>query len=202
MKTINRARNLVVATLVSALALGGTGVAHAASPSAGGSPAGAAATSVPETYGARDVVAFFLLGTGPIFDTHPGLAKSLGMQRQDVPDDVVDLVLADVLAVDEDFGMSVVEPIQSGDPLRAEQALRSLAETARRLVESVPEGRADGSRWLYTTNVVATINVAGAVLVVGAAGVVLAAAIVLYVADGGSTRFDRELRAQAVADAL
>lgn len=154
-------------------------------------------------YSARDVVSFFLLSTGPLFDSHPQLASDLGLHYQDVPDEVINQVLDAVEAIDRNFDQTVVEPIQSGDPLRGEAALTVLSEIAEQLA-SPSAVRATARGWFYTTNYIATINVAGGALVavVAGAAVVAAIAVVLYSPAENLTRFERELRTLTITKAL
>ncbi|RMI14098.1 hypothetical protein, partial [Cellulomonas triticagri] len=134
-------RSVIGVTVAAAVAVVPVGGAVAdAGKGMGAAPVGASGQEW-SRFSDRDVVSFFLLATGPLFDTHRGLARELGMQRQEVPAQVVDEVLAAVRSIDPDFDSDVLAPIQSGDPVRAEAALSRLAEIAEQISEPGTDAR-------------------------------------------------------------
>lgn len=195
------ARSFIGAAVALAVAVSGASSATAASASA--AHRAEQSNRAELKYSARDIVSFFLLSTGPLFDSHPQLAEDLGLTYQDVPAEVIDQVLADVEAIDPNFEKTVVEPIQAGDPVRGEAALTALSEIAGQLA-APSAGRATAQGWFYTTNYIATINVAGGALVavVAGAAIVSAIAVVLYSPTENLTRFEQELRTLTITEAL
>jgi SdpC family antimicrobial peptide len=161
-------------------------------------------------YDTRAVISYFILGTGPLIQSHQDLSDALGIVPQEVPDDVIDELVSQFEAVDAELMTRVVEPIQSGDPARAQAALEALsadvALVAERLQSQAGDPaaaqRATARGWTYTINWVATVQAAAAGAYVLAAAAVVVLAIVLYSPADSATEFDRELAAKAVAQGL
>lgn len=191
-----------------ALALVGGGISVLPAESARASERQGATTDF--KYSARDVVSFFVLGTGPVMASRPELAKTMNIEKRVVPADVIDDLVALFNRVDHDFDERVVQPVQSGDPMRAEAALSTFARDFEAVTKEMKnEGgtsakQADGSARgaVYTINWAVTVHAGAVVVAVLGAAVAVALAIVLYRPDSGVTRFDREYAARSIAKDL
>lgn len=161
-------------------------------------------------YSVRDVISFFALATGPLFESHGELAEKLHLAKQVLPDSTIDRVVSMYEAVDPLLRESVVEPMQSGDPMRAQRAIERLGADALevdKLIQSaslVAEDGREGRGWTITTSWAVTVQVAAAagyVVALGAA-VVAGVFVLLYRPAGELTEFERELSARAVAESF
>lgn len=196
--------------LTAAVMLSTGGAANAASPAAIHTEVAAkkANDAAKMKYSSRDIISFFVLRTGPLFESHADLATQLGMTYQTVPDSVIDEVVAEFEAFDPDFEKKVAVPIQSGNPQRAQKALEHLSNDLTTIVDAKGSVSALGTNsaqgWFKTVNYVATAQVAAAGAVVLALAVVAAGAVLvlLYEPSDASTEFEREFLALSVADAL
>jgi len=164
-------------------------------------------------YSTEDVLSFFVLSTGPLFDTHAALADKLNLQQQEVPEALVTDVVSRFEAADPDLLERVIEPVQSGDPLRAQAGMEALSEDAEivnaQLLKEQGRQASDPNRasargWLYTTSYVATVQIGAAAAYVAALGaaVVAGVVVVLYQPNGEATEYDRQLAARAISGAL
>lgn len=177
----------------------------------------AKASTADQKYSDRDVVAFFVLGTGRIYDDKPELAKSLGITRQDVSDADIEYVLQKFNEVDPEFNSAVTNALQSGDAERAQSGLDRLVDDSSKVADRIQAESnsgtertpgsalaAKGKGKIYQTNYVVTTNVA----VGGAAAVVLVAAaavcvvVVLYSPDASATSYEKDLLASKVSRGL
>lgn len=159
--------------------------------------------------GARDLVAFFVLGAGSMMSTHPDLAADLGIDPQEVPSELVDALFDRMVAVDLDLAAATV-PLGSGDPVLVNRALERLkTAVAAVLVEdgaavTAPPGDGRGLVWnvnhFVTTNVGAAVNLAVAVVL--ATAVTLAVPVALFSSAAGGGRYDQELFALKIAERL
>lgn len=203
--------NRVIQTLVgagaaAAMVIGVTAPATASPEVTPHAASAAASGDVALRYSERDIVAFFLLGTGPVLATHQELARTLGIRQQEVPDATIDALVTRIVAIDPNFQQTVVEPIQSGDPVRAKAALDSLSVTTAKLTASrlgttsraTPQGAWKLTNWVLTTNAAA----AAFVVAVAAAAVVGPVLVVLYRPSESMTRFEGELQALEITEAL
>jgi SdpC family antimicrobial peptide len=159
----------------------------------------------PVEYSTRDVISFFLLATGPLMESHPELASNLGLINHAVDDATIDAFVAEILEIEPNFDARITEPIQSGDPLRAQAAIESLTLIAQKYVA----GHQSANRMAATPSGSAqakakTVTVVWGALVVAVAGVVAVGAIfvVLYSPTDSSTRFESELLSLDVAAAF
>ncbi|MDJ0376262.1 hypothetical protein [Cryobacterium sp. PH31-L1] len=164
-------------------------------------------------YSTTDVISFFVLSSGSIFNSNPELAERLGLEHQDVPSETVDELVALFEEIDPHLTARVVEPVQSGNPLRAQAGIKALGEDVKlvntrlmgeQAANRVSTGRASANGWLWTQSYVATVQIAAAagyVLALGAA-VVAGVFVLLYEPNTGATKFDRELAARAISGAL
>lgn len=220
MRAIKRLAPLTLGAAVAAVSIGlAAGPVQAETVADGPSVEQGSSTAANElTYSDEEVVAFFVLGAGKIYDENPELAESMGIPRQDVSKEDVEYVTNLFLSVDPDFHEGVTEAVQSGDPDKAQDGLDRLvsdAEAVREKLES--ENAQSGSEsteasaqaakaagGVYTTNYVAVANVA----VGGTAAVVLVAAaavgvvVVLYSPDATATDYEKDLLASNVAESL
>lgn len=164
-------------------------------------------------YSTQDVLSFFVLSTGPLFDTHAVLADELGLQHQEVPEELVTDVVDRFEAADPELLERVIAPVQSGDPLRAQAGMDALSEDAKivnaQLMreqgrQASDQDRASARGWLYTTSYVATVQVGAAAAYVAALGaaVVAGVVVVLYQPNREATQYDRQLAARAISGAL
>jgi SdpC family antimicrobial peptide len=152
---------------------------------------------------ARDLVAFLVLGTGPMMSTHQGLASDLGIQAQEVPDELVDELMERLLSIDPELAV-IADPLLSGDPVLVLRALERLNAVVSEAVAQdgqvalTESGDGQGLVWnvnhLVTTNAGAALNVAVALAVTFA--------LVLLASDTGGARYDREVFALKVAEGL
>lgn len=159
---------VVGATLALALVGGGISVLPGEAAQASDSPG----VTADLKYSARDVVSFFVLGTGPIMASRPELAKTMKIHKRVVRAEVIDDLVVLFNRVDAHFDERVVVPVQSGDPMRAEAALKALTRDFTAVTKAMKnEGGAsvkqtDGSARgaVYTINWAVTVH-AGAVVV-------------------------------------
>lgn len=199
---LTRHRTLVVSCVAASLVLiAGPGMAD------GGTGSPGAQSSVDEIDAsaeppARELVAFLLLGTGPLMDTHRALASELGIQAQDIPDEAIDALLEALFAVDPRLA-DTLRPLGSGDPVLVHSALGklrgSLAEVfAGDAVNALSEV-ADGRGWVWNVNHAVTYYVSIGFIAVAA--VTAAVPLVLFSSDGDG-RYDQELFALRIAERL
>lgn len=161
------------------------------------------------SFEARDLVAFFVLGAGPMMSTHHDLAADLGIDPQEVPSELVDALFDRMVAVDPDLAAAIVS-LRSGDPVLVNRALERLkTAVAAVLVEdgaavSAAPGDGRGLVWnvnhFVTTNVGAAVNLAVAVVL--ATAVTLAVPVALFSSAAGGGRYDQELFALKIAERL
>lgn len=153
---------------------------------------------------ARDLVAFFLMGSGPLMDSHQGLAAELGITPQDAPADAIHALTEALREADPHLDTTVAEPMTSGDPVLVFRALTTLQP----LVAAVADDRAadfeagvdDGRGWAWNVNSVLTVNVAVAVLI--ATAVTIALPVLIRAVDGDGQRLDQEVAALKIAEQL
>jgi len=164
-------------------------------------------------YSTEDVLSFFVLGTGPLFESHADLAGRLGLTYQKVPANLVTDVVDRFQAADPQLLERVIEPVQSGDPLRAQQGMEALSEDSQIVNRALlaeqgkkvaNKNRASARGWLYTTSYVATIQIGAAAAYVAALGAAVVAGVfvVLYEPSGEVTDYDRQLAARAISGDL
>lgn len=194
-------KKIVAGCLTAALGLIG-------GPATAGPPSEVVPTMQHETLpsaGARDLVAFFVLGTGPMMDTHRELASDLRMQPQRVPDEFVDAVFEQLAAVDPDLAASV-GMLESGDPVVVYGALERLRVAVEEALlqdgDLVQTGPGDGRGLVLNVNHFITTNVGAAVNVAVAVFVATVAVIPIFSADAGGGRYDQELFALKIAERL
>jgi len=164
-------------------------------------------------YSTEDVLSFFVLSTGPLFDSHADLAERLGLTYQEVPAELVADVVDRFEAADPQLLERVIEPVQSGDPLRAQAGMEALSEDAQIVnsallaeqgKEAADPNRASARGWLYTTSYIATVQIGAAAAYVAALGAAVVAGvfIVLYEPNANASDYDRQLAARAISGAL
>lgn len=77
-------------------------------------------------YSDDDIVSFFILHSGPVFDRRPDLALRLGYVRNTPSAETVASVMSLFRQVDPKLHQRVTTAVQSGDPVRAEAGLQAL----------------------------------------------------------------------------
>jgi SdpC family antimicrobial peptide len=169
-------------------------------------------------YDNKEVIEFFVMGTGPVYDTHKDLAKKLKIKKQKVEPEAVDEVVAAYEKVDPDFKTSVTVPVQSNDPDKAAAAMERLKQDTpkvRALLtkraeakgaetqdsgKEVPRVDAQGKTSVYTSQVALVYNVvAGATAAVAAVAVVTVA---LYAPTDGLTDYERDVAMADISNSL
>jgi SdpC family antimicrobial peptide len=119
-----------------------------------------------------DVISFLALGTGKITDDHESLAP-YAQASADVPVEAQQEINDLFLAAAPDFHERVTEPLQSGDPRLAEQALGEYTAISYDVAAALDidvEGNTEFSTTAAITFVVVVFAVAGAVAATVAAG--------------------------------
>ncbi|WP_287904529.1 hypothetical protein [Arthrobacter sp.] len=205
-------KEILAASVIGAVGLTASG-AHAVA--ADDRPAAATGTQKVETtnlrYSDEDVISFFVLHAGPVFDARPDLATQLGYVRTHPSAETVSAVMKLFRQADPQLHERVTEAVQSGDPVRTEAGLRALTDDFNKVVERIKESRSQKgtvSPLDYNngpvSNFVDTITfVAAAAVVLGAVAAVAGAVVfVLYTPDSTATAYDRQLNALAVAKSL
>ncbi len=134
-------RNLAVGVgVTAALAVAATGVtaANASTPVTISSAPTAVADKQPAAmYTTRDVISFFVLRTGAIFENHAELASQLNLKHQSVPASVIDQAVSLFTQADPEFESRVTEALQAGDSERAQNAVAQLAKDAKSVNDSI-----------------------------------------------------------------
>ncbi|MFJ4262151.1 hypothetical protein ACIPYU_06890 [Paenarthrobacter nicotinovorans] len=162
-------------------------------------------------YSDDDIVSFFILHAGPVFDLRPDLALRLGYVRNTPSAETVTTVMSLFRQVDPKLHQRVTTAVQSGDPVRAEAGLKALTDDFEQVMANMrkTQSLAGGiSPMSYNngpvSNFVDTITfVAVAAVVLGAVAVLAGAVLVIFYApqDGG-TAYDRQLNSLAVSKSL
>lgn len=172
-------------------------------------------------YSDRDVVALLAAGQGRIARDQPELLGQLGFAKDKpkTPEEPLRAFTTDLLAANPDFNRTVTKPLQSGDPVLVESALKEFSDAYIPLVKeavnessgsSAGKGEAQGWKW-KATNVAAAVNAAvmANAVVYANAGVAtnVAAGLVIvtwYLEDGsmGVSGLEREHATGVIADSL
>ncbi|MFJ4209772.1 hypothetical protein ACIPY2_15070 [Paenarthrobacter sp. NPDC089675] len=159
----------------------------------------------------EDVVSFFILHTGAVFDVRPDLASRLAYVRTSPGPEAIATVMSLFGQVDPKLHQRVTVAVQSGDPVRTEAGLKALTDDYNQVMTrvSLKKGLDGGiSPMSYNngpvSNFVDTITfVALAAVVLGAVAVVAGAVFVLFYApEKNGTEYDRQLSSLAVARSL
>jgi|GEM_PF-3201367 len=202
-------KEILAASVISAMGMTGSG-AHAAPQNVHGNPvalAHAAPTNALK-YSDEDVISFFILHSGPVFDARPELATQLRYTRTNPNPGTASAVTHLFRQADPKLHERVTEAVQSGDPVRAEAGIKALTDDFSKVVAHLKESKAHKgtvSPLDYNngpvSNFVDTVTfVAAAAVVLGAVAAVAGAVFfVLYTPDETSTEYDRQLNAVAVA---
>lgn len=94
-----------------------------------------ATTTLPRPhYSDREVLAWLLAAAGPIAEQHPDSLRYLGLTEQTRPPvhwSALNAAITDYLRYDKSFHQSVAVPMQSGDPIRTEQAFKVFSAHAK-----------------------------------------------------------------------
>lgn len=159
----------------------------------------------------EDVISFFVLHAGPIFDARPDLAKKFGYVRTHPSATVVTAIDDLMQKVDPAFHERVTVALQSGDPVRAQAGLGALTSDYNKAVIRVKSSNTktdtlspDGWKNGPVVNFVDTINfVAAAAIVLGAVAVLAGAVLVIFYApDTSASEYDQQLNALAISTSL
>lgn len=162
-------------------------------------------------YSDEDVISFFILHAGPVFDLRPDLAKRLGYSRNTPSTEVVSTAVSLFREVDPKLQQRVTAAVQSGDPVRVEAGMRALTDDFNLVMARVNNAKTrDGgiSPLAYNngpvSNFVSTITfVAVAAVVLGAVAVLAGAVLViLYAPEDTGTEYDRQLESLAITKSL
>ncbi len=169
-------------------------------------------------YSDTEILKLLLAGQGDIADQHPQLRTVLGFapDKPNTLDEPLMRVVRDYLGKSPNFHSSVAKPLQTGDPERADEALRSFTESfiefARsnhEIQQGAPSSYARG--WTYMGAYVAIyVNALGVANAVGYANVGVATfalatlGVVTFYLDGDNpaNQFEREQVAAEVAAAF
>ncbi|WP_226351962.1 hypothetical protein [Pseudonocardia sp. ICBG601] len=169
-------------------------------------------------YSDVDILKLLLAGQGDAADQHPQLRTILGFapDKPNTLDEPLMGVIRDYLRTSPSFHSSVSEPLQSGDPERVDEALRSFtksfiefAHSNQKIQQGAPSDYARGWTYMgaYVAIYVNALGVANAVAYanVGVATFALATlGVVTFYLDGDNpaNQFEREQVVAEVAAAF
>ncbi|MFE1384364.1 hypothetical protein ACFW6S_36010 [Streptomyces sp. NPDC058740] len=97
-------------------------------------------------YSDTDLLRLLLAAQGPIADAHPELKQMLGFNpdKPQTDTEALDRVIAGYLAAHPGFHQDTAAPLQSGDPVRVDAALRDFSVSFNKWLKQTAQPTADG----------------------------------------------------------